>query len=632
MKKIITMIVALLVVSTLAWGQENVVVPYILKAPAPITVDGNLDEWAFAFPLDHNKVCIPDSGRFKTTAGWVPELDDCSGTLYMMYDDNYLYVAAHVRDDEPGHFSDASWAADAIEFYIANWDVGDALFPEANPAGGWPNDPTTGDYAVQITITFDESLDSVWVHEWYGVAKDLVTENTKVVYKIWDAGDGYNIEGKIFLDDLKNPTTGNTIKFEPGTRIPMTWSLYDMDETESSADFQGLAYTPKGFAGWMGVGPGWQVCDVLEKARGFEWNDMARFDFVSPYIKKAYRPVVIDGVLDEWNFCFPLDHWRSIIPDSGRFKFQNPSWLPATDEDCKGTLYMMYDDDYFYFAANVMDDEPGHFSDANWAADAIEYYMGNWDLGDSLFTAARGGWPNDAATGDYALQFNMSFDESLDSTIIREYYGFAGVLNTANTKMVYQIWEDGAGYIIEGKVYLPDVKSPTTGNTFEFVPGTRIPMTWSLYDIDETESSADFQGMAYTPAGFAGWQGPGPGWQYADVKGYSVVEWIDERAKGTAVREISQTISPKTFALEQNYPNPFNPSTNIKFSLAKAGQVSLKIYNVNGQLVKTVIDNENRQAGQYEVSVDMSNLTSGIYFTVLENGTEKLQQKMTLLR
>ena len=93
-----------------------------------------------------------------------------------------------------------------------------------------------------------------------------------------------------------------------------------MDETENSADFQGLAYTPKGYAGWMGVGPGWQVCDVMETPRGLEWNDMATFDFVHPFIKKAYRPVTIDGVLDEWNFCFPLDHWRSIIPDSGRFK------------------------------------------------------------------------------------------------------------------------------------------------------------------------------------------------------------------------------------------------------------------------------------------------------------------------
>ena len=73
-------------------------------------------------------------------------------------------------------------------------------------------------------------------------------------------------------------------------------------------------------------------------------------------------------------------------------------------------------------------------------------------------------------------------------------------------------------------------------------------------------------------------------------------------------------------------------SCHIKFSLNKASKISLKIYNVTGQLVKTVIDNENRNAGQYEVNVDMSNLSSGIYFTVLENGTEKLQNKMMLVR
>jgi hypothetical protein len=295
---------------------------------------------------------------------------------------------------------------------------------------------------------------------------------------------------------------------------------------------------------------------------------------------------------------------------------------------------MMYDDEYFYFAASVMDDEPGHFSDAVWAADAIEFYMGNYDIGEALFPEphAAGGWPNDPATGDYSLQLTIAFDESQDSVFVQEWYGVGGVIASENTHVVYEIWEDGDGYNIEGKIYLPDLDSPTTGNVFEFTPGYRLPMTWSLYDMDESESSADFQGIAYTRNGFAGWMGVGNGWQYCDVKGISLIEHIDEVAKGTAVDRLVNQVAPADFSLDQNYPNPFNPTTNIRFNLKKDVKVNLSVYNAVGQLVKNVLKNDSRRAGTHELSVDLSNLPSGVYFSVLESGDYKVSKKMILMK
>ena len=638
MKKTIFTICAILIVAGFAYSQtENIVVPYILKAPSPVTVDGVLDEWSFAFPLDHNAYTVPDSGRFRVDANWVvQDPEDCSGTLYMMYDEEYFYFAGSVRDDEPGHFSDAVWAADAIEFYMCNYDVGDVLFPPTHPGGGFPNDPVTGDYGLQMTIAFDESQDTMFVNEYYGVGSLIESENTEFTYLIWEDGDGYNLEGKIYLPDLDSPTTGNIFEFTPGTRIPMTWSLYDIDETESSGDFMGFAYTPKGYAGWMGVGPGWQVADVLEVPRGMEWEDNATFDFVSPYIKKVAdnRPVEIDGDLGDWNFCFPLAHNQDVVPDSGRFRV-DANWVPEDPEDLSGTIYQMYDDEYWYFAASVRDDEPGHFSDAVWAADAIEFYMANYDIGDAMHPEAHAGgaFPDDAATGDYGLQFTIAFDESQDSMFVLSHYNFSSIVESENTEFTYVIWEDGDGYNMEGKVYLPDIDSPATGNIWEFVEGYRLPFTWSLYDIDETESSGDFMGMAYTPHGYAGWMGVGPGWQYCDVKGISVIEYIDVIGGNVSVSDKGQvTSAAKSFQLNQNYPNPFNPSTTISFSMDTSDKVSLKIYNINGQLVKTVIDNERRVAGNYDINVDMSDVTSGVYLSVLERGNERLQSKMTLLK
>jgi len=632
-------LVLVLLVGLVFANTKNVVVPYILRAPEPITVDGVLDEWGFAFPLVHNQTSIPDSSRFRAN-NWLPATaEDCSGTIYMMYDDDYLYFAAHVKDDAPGHFSEVIWASDCIEIYMANWDVGDALFPAIPDGDTTPDDPVTGHYAIQLNIAFDESLDSVRVWEFYQLSGAINSPETEVTYVIWDDGMGYTLEGKIYLLDLQSPTTGNKFEFTPGTRIPMTWSLYDIDETESSADFQGFAYTPKGYAGWMGVGPGWQVCDVMEVPRGKNWNNHATFDFVHPFIKRVAdnRPVVLDGELDEWNFVFPLDHWQTTIPDSGRFRI-DANWIPEDALDCHGTIYMMYDDEYLYLAAYVVDDAPGHFSDAIWASDCIEFYAGTWDIGDLLHpeVPSDGGWPNNASTGDYSIQLNVSFDESLDSVRVHEFYGVGATISSDQTQVVYKIWEDGwyrTGYTLEGKIALADLQSPSTGNDFVFTEGFRLPMTWSLYDIDESESSADFQGFAYTPAGYAGWMGIGAGWQYADVKGVSLLEYIDQVYPNlTSIGDNHATIVPTQFQLGQNYPNPFNPTTNIRFTLDKTSKVSLKVYNVSGQLIKTILDNETRNAGAYDVQVDLSNVSSGVYFTVLSDGQQSQSRKMMLLK
>jgi hypothetical protein len=99
----------------------------------------------------------------------------------------------------------------------------------------------------------------------------------------------------------------------------------------------------------------------------------------------------------------------------------------------------------------------------------------------------------------------------------------------------------------------------------------------------------------------------------------------------TGVKDASSQI-PNQFALFNAYPNPFNPSTKIKFNIAKSGNVSLKIYNVMGQLVKTVIDNVYTNNGQFEYTVSMDKLTSGVYFYTLTQGSLSLTKKMVLLK
>lgn len=78
--------------------------------------------------------------------------------------------------------------------------------------------------------------------------------------------------------------------------------------------------------------------------------------------------------------------------------------------------------------------------------------------------------------------------------------------------------------------------------------------------------------------------------------------------------EIAQ---PATYSMEQNYPNPFNPSTSIKFSLAEQSMTVLKVFNILGQEVATLLNGE-LSAGNHEVNFDASKLTSGVYVYQLE--------------
>lgn len=88
---------------------------------------------------------------------------------------------------------------------------------------------------------------------------------------------------------------------------------------------------------------------------------------------------------------------------------------------------------------------------------------------------------------------------------------------------------------------------------------------------------------------------------------------------------------PDRYSLRQNYPNPFNPSTKLKYSLPENGFVSLKIYDMAGKEVMTLINGE-QKAGTYELQFNGSNLTSGVYLYKLETESFTQTKKMTLVK
>jgi len=97
-----------------------------------------------------------------------------------------------------------------------------------------------------------------------------------------------------------------------------------------------------------------------------------------------------------------------------------------------------------------------------------------------------------------------------------------------------------------------------------------------------------------------------------------------------------EKVVPRVYSLSQNFPNPFNLKTTIKLALPQDSQVRLKVYNVAGQLVKTILD-KGMKAGYHLLSWDGRNnfgqrLSSGIYFLRVEAGSFKSTKRMILLR
>jgi len=88
---------------------------------------------------------------------------------------------------------------------------------------------------------------------------------------------------------------------------------------------------------------------------------------------------------------------------------------------------------------------------------------------------------------------------------------------------------------------------------------------------------------------------------------------------------------PAESRLNQNYPNPFNPSTVISFRLAKSGFTTLKVYDILGREVSTLL-NENINSGSHDISFDGSNLSSGIYIYQLSSKGETITRRMTLIK
>ena len=109
------------------------------------------------------------------------------------------------------------------------------------------------------------------------------------------------------------------------------------------------------------------------------------------------------------------------------------------------------------------------------------------------------------------------------------------------------------------------------------------------------------------------------------------LNWINNNIENLPVDVNDERSSPQNFNLSQNYPNPFNPVSKIKYSVAERGFVKLKVFNLLGKEIVTLV-NESKLPGNYEVDFTAGNLPSGVYFYRLESGQFSSTRKMILIK
>lgn len=123
---------------------------------------------------------------------------------------------------------------------------------------------------------------------------------------------------------------------------------------------------------------------------------------------------------------------------------------------------------------------------------------------------------------------------------------------------------------------------------------------------------------------------PNPGIYYVEryLSGSSVINKSSSETKEITVQGNAEV---KSYSMEQNYPNPFNPSTLIHYEMPKDGFVTLKVYDVLGNLVKTLV-NQYQTKGRYDINFNADNLATGVYLYRLQSGSFVSTKKMLLLK
>ena len=463
-----------------------------------------------------------------------------------------------------------------------------------------------------------------------------------------DLNNGYSVGGSISFSVILKTTDGGTtwtrLGFDGGYR------LYSQYWVNPSLGFvgrrgpDGLFKTTDGGTSWTTLNPGVGTSTNI-------WYDIEFFDSDTGYACGSSGNYVktTDGGAN-WS-DLPDGHGTSVIYSLWMFDSQTLISAGASGKIYKttdggqtftnlsnlGTTSAMYS--LFFF-----DESTGYVAGAGGRAYKTTNGGVNWTqltlpltntLYDVQFTSPSTGWLsgttggvmytlNDGATWTIADKF-----PSNQTTYEMSIFG-------------NRIWTCGGnGNILRGYSD-PTVPVELASFTAEVIDGS-IELNWQTitennnagFNIERKSENSDWQLIGYI-------QGNGTttnvnNYSFVDASPFNGVNFYRlKQIDFSGTYDYSDIIEvdfgvPSQYTLGQNYPNPFNPSTTIKYSIANAGPVQLIIYNTLGEQMMILL-NENQLPGNFELTIDGSDLSSGVYFYQLRAGDFIATKKMILLK
>jgi len=337
----------------------------------------------------------------------------------------------------------------------------------------------------------------------------------------------------------------------------------------------------------------------------FDHNTMFMHTKSSPFSMRQMHNAKITNNIFFSVYSAGLDSNQALNPEAFNANFFSPPAVITLDslyEQLEGDPYFLTEAD-----RNIVVENNAYF----WPQKIVDNFdtMNNdpdtyWQVGGEIFA------PTWVATREGAEAImdleNIRVGEELN---YHEDPGFdAALVDAASDSMarfVRHVWANGgSGVGSRPFLYEANPVTPYAGVDANWADNQNYPVIENLRYTNSTLLTAD------------------NGLPLGDLN------WFPELLVG--VEEKTKTV-PTEFTLDQNYPNPFNPTTTITYGLKNNGPVTLKVYNMLGQEVATLVDKA-QNAGEYKVDFDASKLASGIYMYKLETKNESMAKKMLLLK
>jgi hypothetical protein len=345
--------------------------------------------------------------------------------------------------------------------------------------------------------------------------------------------------------------------------------------------------------------------------------------------------IVIDAQKDEFygTLTGPTDGWIYIPYTANN---NNNTWAMGDDEyDLSANFWCAWDETYFYFYEEVWDEYVTNSNATNHQNDCLEI---------KFDPDPTQGEP--ATTGVFAIRLTALDSSDTDGPLS----GVDNMYPEGNSELTgfhYIADEDYArtltdfGYNVEGRlpwehIYKDDLaRGPVVALAGEIF-GMAVmnhenddtaregSIEWASHQADDVWNKVTMHGKVTFLEG-----------NKLSLSTENFITEVDTNTndytpKSDAVAT-NPLFAPAAYELSQNYPNPFNPTTTISFSLPVQSMVNLSVYDLLGNQVAELV-NEVRDAGVYHITFDGAQLSTGVYFYKLNNGSEILTQKMMLVK